>query len=255
MTEENKNINVSSQNITSDTQRKRRTSFLKRNLAKSKEIKYKGENGNKEIKRMSLNLKNKTSFNSCISSLSIVPEERTIESVGPIIEYLKILKNFMNSLLNEKEEEIEKVLLEISSCLKFEYYEKNKFICKYGDKADKFYLILKGKVIFLVPTENKHYMTEEEYIDYLLKLRKKGEIELIKNILIKNQLTFYFGEDFDEFILGSLDKFEKKKENIFSIKLYKSFYEFRKFKEKEKNNLIKKEEYADIVYNLIFLNN
>jgi len=246
MTEENKNINAPVQNPSSDTQRKKRMSFLKRNLMKSKDIKNKAENENKETKRMSILLKNITSFNSCISSLSIIPEERTLESVGPIIEYLKILKNFMNTLLNEKEEEIEKVLLEVASCLKYEYYEKNKFICKYGDKADKFYLILKGKVIFLVPTESKHYMTEEEYIEYLLKLRKNGEIELIKNILIKNQLIFYFGEDFDEFILGSLDRFEKKKENIFSRQLYKLFYDFRKFKEKEKNNLIKKVENVDI---------
>ena len=246
MTEENKNINASAQNISSDTQRKKRMSFLRRNIRKSKDIRKKTDRENKEGKRMSLLLKNITSFNSCISSLSIIPEERTLESVGPIIDYLKILRNFMNTLLNEKEEEIEKVLLEVASCLKYEYYEKNKFICKYGDKADKFYLILKGKVIFIVPTEREHYMTEEEYIDYLLKLRKKGEIELIKNTLIKNQLTFYFGEDFDEFILSSLDRYEKKKENIYSIKLYKSFFEFRKFKEKEKNNLIKKEENVDI---------
>jgi len=246
MTEENNNINASVQNTSSDIQRKKRMSFLKRNLMKSKDIKNKAENESKETKRMSLLLKNLTSFNLCISSLSIIPEERTLDSITPIIEYLKILANFMNTLLNEKEEEIEKVLLEVASCLKYEYYEKNKFICKYGDKADKFYLILKGKIIFLVPTESKHYMTEEEYIEYLLKLRKNGEIELIKNILIKNQLIFYFGEDFDEFILSSLDRFEKKKENIYSIKLYKSFYEFRKFKEKEENNLIKKDENIDI---------
>ena len=246
MTEENKNINASGQNISSDSQRKKRMSFLKRNFRKSKDIRKKTGRENKEGKRMSLLLKNITTFNSCISSLSIIPEERTLESVGPIIEYLKTLRNFMNTLLNEKEEEIEKVLLEVSSCLKYEYYEKNKFICKYGDKADNYYLILKGKVVFIVPNEREHYMTEEEYIEHLLKLRKKGEIELIKNILIKNQLIFYFGEDFDEFILSSLDRFEKKKENIYSIKLYKSFYEFRKFKEKEKNNLIKKEENIDI---------
>ena len=166
MTEENKNINASAQNISSDTQRKKRMSFLRRNIRKSKDIRKKTDRENKEGKRMSLLLKNITSFNSCISSLSIIPEERTLESVGPIIEYLKILKSFMNTLSNEKEEEIEKVLLEVASCLKYEYYEKNKFICKYGDKADKFYLILKGKVIFIVPTEREHYMTEEEYIDY-----------------------------------------------------------------------------------------
>ena len=93
MTEENKNINASGQNISSDSQRKKRMSFLKRNFRKSKDIRKKTGRENKEGKRMSLLLKNITTFNSCISSLSIIPEERTLESVGPIIEYLKTLRN------------------------------------------------------------------------------------------------------------------------------------------------------------------
>ena len=246
MIEENKNENESLKKASATNSIKKRKSILKRNSLKSKEKKNKDETKSKELKKMNIILKNISPFNSCINSLLIPPDERILETCQPIVDYLKTLKNFMNTLSNENEEQIEKVLFEVSSTLKFEKYEKNKFICKFGDKADKFYLILKGKVIFLVPTKVKHYLNEEEYLEHLLKLRKKGEIELVKNILIENQLNFYFGEDFDEFILSSLDKFEKKKENVYSKKLYKLFYEFRIFKEKEKNNLIKKEENADI---------
>ena len=246
MTEENKNENEALQKPLATNSIKKRKSLLKRNSLKSKEKKNKNETKSKEIKKTNIIIKNISPFNSCINSLLIPPDERILETSQPIVDYLKTLKNFMNTLSNENDEQIEKVLLDVSSTLKYEKYEKNKFICKFGEKADKFYLILKGKVIFLVPTKVKHYLNEEEYLEHLLKLRKKGEIELVKNILIENQLNFYFGEDFDEFILASLDKFEKKKENVYSKKLYKLFYEFRRFKEKEKNNLIIKEENADI---------
>ena len=244
MTEENKNENESKASVT--ISKKKRISILKRNSIKSKEKKNKDENKSKELKSKNVMLKNLSPFNSCINSLLVPTDERILETSQPIVDYLKTLKNFMNTLSNESDEQIEKVLFEVSSVLQYEKFDKNKFICKFGEKADKFYLILKGKVIFLVPTKVRHYLNEEEYLEHLLKLRKKGEIELVKNILIENQLNFYFGEDFDEFILTSLDKFEKKKENVYSKKLYKLFYEFRIFKEKEKNNLIKKEENADI---------
>ena len=246
MTEENKNEKESLQKVSATNSIKKRKSTFKRNSFKSNEKKNKDETKSKELKKMNIMPKNISPFNSCINSLLIPPDKRILETSQPVIDYLKTLKNFMNTLSNENDEQIEKVLFEVSSALKYEKYEKNKFICKFGEKADKFYLILKGKVIFLVPTKVKHYLNEEEYLEHLVKLRKEGEIELVKNILIENQLNFYFGEDFDEFILASLDKFEKKKENVYSKKLYNLFYEFRNIKEKEKNNLIKKEENADI---------
>ena len=246
MIEENKNENESLEKASVTISKKKKIPLLKKNSIKSREKKIKDETKIKELKKMNIIQKNINPFNSCINSLSIPPDERTLEASQLIVNYLKTLKNFMNTLSNENDEQIEKVLFEVSSTLKYEKYDKNKFICKFGDKADKFYLILKGKAIFLVPTKVKHYLNEEEYLEHLLKLRKKGENELVKNILIENQLNFYFGEDFDEFILSSLERFEKKKENVYSKKLYRLFYEFRKFKEREKNNLIKKEENADI---------
>ena len=196
-----------------------------------------------ELLKMKRILRRTSLYDLAMNAISHPPSDRTVELNKTISYYLRTLKNFMNILSNETEEDLEKILYDISSRLKYEKYEKNQIICKYGDKADKFYIIFKGKILFLVPKMNKHYLSEEEYIEYLLNLRKKGEIELVNKIINKNQLIFYYGEDFDEYILNSLEKYEKNKENIYSKKIYNLFYEFKKFK---KNEIIKTNEIVDI---------
>ena len=75
--------------------------------------------------------------------------------------HLRNLKKFIHKLSDLSEEEFELILFNITSHLNSEKNNKNDIICRYGDKADKFYIVLKGKVIFLVPEENKYYMSEE----------------------------------------------------------------------------------------------
>ena len=77
-------------------------------------------------------------------------------------------------------------------------------------------------------------MSEEEYIEHLIKLRFHQEFDLIKNIITNNQFTYFLGNNLDEFINNALEKHEKNKENKYSIYLYNKFYEYRKFINKEK---------------------
>ena len=186
-----------------------------------------------ELKRMKKMLRHTTAYDLCINALSYKSSERTVELNKTISYYLKNLKNFMNIFSNEEEEDLEKIITEISSHLKYEKFIKNNVICKYGDKADKFYIILRGKVIFLVPKMHKHYLSEEEYLEYLIRLRKKGENELVANLISKNQLIFYLGDDFDTFVLNCLERNEKNKEKLYSERTYKLLYDFKSFLEKE----------------------
>ena len=112
-----------------------------------------------------------SSYQICLQALNYTPFQRTIELNNMISYYLRNLKNFIHILSDLNEEEFELILYQISSHL-----------CKYGDKADKFYVVIRGKIIFLVPKSNKYYMTEEEYIEHLMKLRENQEFELVKNI-------------------------------------------------------------------------
>ena len=236
---------TSSKNISNFTHKSYNFLFRKNNRKNKTRIeknnKIDKEQVEEELIKMKRLSRHKSLYELCINALLYKINERTIELNKTISFYLRTLKNFMNILSNETTDELEKTLYDISSHLYYENYEKNNIICKYGDKADKFYIILKGKVIFLVPKMHKHYLSEEEYLEYLINLRKKGEVELVNNIIIKNELIFYYGEDFDEYILNVLEKHEKNKEKIYSQKLYNLFYDFKKFKENENMNKKEKE--------------
>ena len=115
----------------------------------------------------------KTSYDLCINSLIQFPSYRNKEVIDLIKPYLKELIGLMDIVSKEKNEEIvDKTISQIAMNLQYKKIEKDKFICKYGEKGNHFYIILKGKVVFLVPKLVKCYLNECEYIYYLLKLKK-----------------------------------------------------------------------------------
>ena len=74
----------------------------------------------------------------------------------------------MNIMSNEQSKYyMEGKLKQISIKMNYEYYVKNTVIFKYGEKGNKFYIILKGKIGFLIPKKVKCNMTEEEYLSNL----------------------------------------------------------------------------------------
>ena len=188
-------------------------------------------------------LRNASPRDICIEALKIKPSKRTKESIKTISFYLQMIKNFMNIFKGQVEnEELNELLFNISSKLKYEEIEKNKLICRFGDKSNKFYLILKGKVTFYIPKLIKQYFSQEEYIKFLLNLRINDEIELIKTNMETNNYIYNLGDDFDNYILNSLKKHEKKKQNNFSEELYNKFKEIKELIEKEKRKHQKENE-------------
>ena len=192
----------------------------------------------------------------CIQALKKEPVFRTEELIKIISFYLQLLKNFMDIFKGQVEsEELNELLYTIASKLKYEHIEKNKFIFKFGDKANKFYIILKGKVSFCVPKLNKHYLNEEEYILYLIKLRFHKENDLIKKNMEANRYTYDLGDNFEQFVMDSLTKHEKQGENIYTEKIYSYFKNlkdiFKAEKEIEKKN--KKKDTKEIIYEDIII--
>ena len=172
----------------------------------------------------------------CINALKILPSNRSEQEIKIISYYLESLKNFMN-IFNEQieKEELNEFLYSISSELNYENVKINNFIFKYSDKAEKFYIILKGKVEFCVPKENKIYMNEYEYLLFLIKLRFNNEQELIKKTLENNKISFNYGDNFDQFVIKSLYKHEKEKENLYSEEIYLYFKKIRELFIEKKN--------------------
>ena len=92
---------------------------------------------------------------------------------------------------------IEKLLTEISRFLEIKKVSKNELIFQQGEIADNFYIILKGnlKVLKLRPYE--YYMTNEEYISFLLDLRMYNQKEIIRQSKHYNNLIYPIPDNFD----------------------------------------------------------
>ena len=213
---------------------KRRKSVVVRNTYR---LKIKTEEEKENEQQMKSNLfRQADPCDICIDALKINPSYRTDHQIRIISYYLEILKNFMNIFKDQiQNEELEEFLYNISSLLNYENSPKNSFIFKYADKADKFYIILKGKVEFCVPKVNKVYMTEEEYILFLIKLRFNQENELIKQNLENNKISFNYGDNFDHYILRILKKYDEDKESIYSEEIYSYFKKIKELFINKKN--------------------
>jgi len=170
-----------------------------------------------EIKRVVNQFLNhyKTSYDLCINSLIQFPSYRNKEVIDIIKPYLKELIGLMDVVSKEKTEEfVDKAISQIAMNLQYKKIEKDKFICKYGEKGNHFYVILKGKVVFLVPKLVKCYLNECEYIYYLLKLKKCGENELLRNMVNINRQYYDLGDDFDYYIRELVEDYKKSEKSI-----------------------------------------
>lgn len=103
--------------------------------------------------------------------------------------------------------------------LKHEYIPKNKILMKYGDKGDKYYIILRGSVSIIIPTAITFFMTEIEYIKSLYNLRTLEEYGLISKILGENKKIYDFTEEDVNYLFHSiaLEKENDEKEKRKSI--------------------------------------
>ena len=235
------------------TRATRRSSFNPRSF--TVELKTEDEKEKEQIIMNKL-FRHATPAHICISALKKNPLERSEELIKLISFYLRMLKNFMSIFKGQIEsEELNELLYVMASKLKYENIVKNKFIFKFGDKADKFYIILKGKVTFCVPKSNKHYLNEEEFIMYLIKLRFHKEYDLIKKNMESNNFIYDLGDNFDQFVLNSLIRHEKEEENIYSDKIYSYFKEIKEMikVEKEKRNKRKEKEDKEMKYEDIII--
>ena len=147
----------------------------------------------------------------CLYALDHLPNQRDSECLQYIKTYLKSLPSFMNIISKEKNLNLSENLIEqISIHLRHEYIPKNNIVCRFGERGEKFYIILKGKVKFFIPKIQKCYLNFEEYILYLIQLRKNDELGLINNLVVQNKASFPFDDDnFDLFIIKEFQNYLK----------------------------------------------
>ena len=119
-------------------------------------------------------------FLTCIKKLVRNSKENQIISF-----FLKKMNEFIN-LIRNSHENVSELLGIISSCLGYQFVPCNKVLFKVGDKGDKFFIILKGKVNILILKEITIMMSEQEYCNYIQKLINMGENQILNNCLQAN---------------------------------------------------------------------
>ena len=147
----------------------------------------------------------------CLYAMDFSPKQRNNELLHYIISYLKSLPSFMNIISKEKNLKLSENLVEqISINLHHEFIPKNNLVCRYGERGEKFYIILKGRVNFFVPKPSKCYLNFEEYVLYLMQLRRNNEFELISHLLVQNRIFYPIEDDnFDDFLVKELQEYYK----------------------------------------------
>jgi CRP-like cAMP-binding protein len=156
-------------------------------------------------------MKNKK-LEKCISELNLPIEERN-EKI--IIDYLKTLEPLMTSI-KEKSENSEEIIKKLPPLMTYQKFNKNDIIYEYGQKIADIYLILNGNVTIITPKIKEYYMNEEEFIIYLLKLRKNNQKELLNLCIKYNAGIFSFNSELLSDFLFNLEKNRKKIGDIFN---------------------------------------
>lgn len=157
--------------------------------------------------------------NLCKAAILVLTKiSRSFNENAILIGYLKTLLPLVKMLKDAVNEvNYEDLLKNISFVLKYDYFDDNRILFRYGDKGDKFYLILKGQVAILIPKDEKIELSEEEYFLYLLKLRRYNELEMLNNTLYKNKYIFKIDEeDFDTWISTAIEDFQAEENEAVS---------------------------------------
>ena len=139
-------------------------------------------------------------YKNCLDSLKIPPEERSEDDIERMFPYINTLTSFINNLRQANLKSYHDTLREILQNMTLCTIPKDRFVVKYGEKGNVFYIILNGSVSIIIVKNKNGYLNEEEYINHLLQLRKNKESELLKITIALNHNVFHIDESFDNWI-------------------------------------------------------
>ena len=127
----------------------------------------------------------------------------------------------------------------------YEYHEENRIIFRKGELGDKFYIIIVGKVYVLVPEEISMNLSDNEFISYLLKLKKYKELDLLDQMLSDN--PFFINNDLNKFLKSKNCENPIPSENLYLLTnaIQKQYEETVQYLENKEDKKITIEEYIN----------
>ena len=145
-------------------------------------------------------------YKNFLDSLIIPPEKRSEEDIERMLPYINTLTSFINSLRQANLKSYNDTLREICQNMTLCSIPKDRFVVKYGEKGNVFYIILNGSISIIIVKNKNGYLSEEEYIEHLLQLRKNKETELLKMTLVLNHNVYKIEGNFDEWLKNQVTK-------------------------------------------------
>jgi len=130
-----------------------------------------------------------------------------------LIDFLKTLPEITEMMKNFMENH-EEMLYTIASALRYEKVPIDRVVIKFGEKGKKFFLILQGRCSVLLPKEETVILTQEDYYNYLLRLKKFKEKEILGNVLTQNKNTYPLEEDEFSWLYGEIQTLKDSRNKV-----------------------------------------
>ena len=128
----------------------------------------------------------------CVQTLKYEMENRKISDIERALPWLKTFQDLMNFInLEETPESSHKLLIELTWSLFYRYYKKNIIFKKAAEKGEFIFILLKGKMLKLNMVFKREYLTVEEYLIYLFKMKLTRENEILKRC---RQLNSFYAD-------------------------------------------------------------
>ena len=137
-------------------------------------------------------------------------QKRSDEECKIIYSYLFFMKEFVNIFKKQNNINYKELIENVSEHLDYISYDKNRLICKYGDKGKKAFILLNGSINILIQNKKNYNITEKDFHLYLATLIKYNEFGLLVNV-IKENYSFYPFEIIDDY--EEMNKQLKKKKH------------------------------------------
>ena len=152
-----------------------------------------------------------------------------------IYDYLFFMKEFISLLKKQAKTNIKELINMVALYLEYQNFPENKIICRFGDKGNKAYIILKGSVDILIKTKKNVNLEVENYLLYIATLLKYKEYPLLCQVIKENYDTFPIE------IIDDDDELSR------SISEGNSFFKITEKKKKEFKNFLSMLEYKENV--------
>lgn len=126
-------------------------------------------------------------------------------------------KSAFLKVLKDQTLHYEDLLMNLCSEMRYQHYQSNSVMFKYGDTGEMFYIILSGSISIIIPSQSYVNMTEEEYLNYLVGMKIRNETECFEQALYNRNNKGVLPLDNDNLDQYLIDNYNSS-ENTFKIR-------------------------------------